>query len=377
MMAHPMTSPRRGRTFRRGGLLIAAALSAAAFAAPGAAHAAPCPGADVPLNQATIAQRAQASDALICLANDARANAGLPQLTPDQSLSDFARSKSDRVTRNYPNDACGGVADNGFPNSVCVESVEVLVPAPTAQQLFDGILTGNGNAIMNPDVTTIGAGVSNGNPTDGPTGAGMTADVLTIRSPDAGGNTGGGNTGGGNTGGGNGDCAGADAPITQDTIGVAEDAITCLVNKERANAGLAPLAVNATLHGTATAHSTDMVGRQFFAHTNPDNNTFCDRIQAAGWPGAQCQDTDQGPRTACTNCRENIGWRGAGATPNDFMYDPAHGGQDGWMTEPPDANGHRWHREAILGPYNAIGVGLVVGDPEGGDGVTATQDFGG
>ena len=59
------------------------------------------------------------------------------------------------------------------------------------------------------------------------------------------------------------------------------------------------------------------------------------------------------------------------------MYDPAHGGQDGWMTEPPDANGHRWHREAILGPYNAIGVGLVVGDPEGGDGVTATQDFGG
>src|SRR5439155_22020072 len=138
------TTPKSSRARRRVGILAAAALALGAFAAPGAAHAANCPGADVPLNHATIAQRAQASDALICLANDARANAGLSPLTVDQSLSDFAPNKSDTISRGYHNDACGGVAENGFPFSVCVESVEVLVPSPTAQQLFDGILTGNG-----------------------------------------------------------------------------------------------------------------------------------------------------------------------------------------------------------------------------------------
>src|SRR5205823_5134110 len=112
----------------------------------------------------------------------------------------------------------------------CVESVEVLVPAPTPRQLIDGILTGNGNAIENPDVTTIGAGVSNGNPKDGPTGAGVTADVLTVTPTNAGNNGGGGNPPA------NGACANADTPITQDTINVAEDAVACLVNKERTNA---------------------------------------------------------------------------------------------------------------------------------------------
>ncbi|HEY3190217.1 MAG TPA: hypothetical protein VGJ70_22185, partial [Solirubrobacteraceae bacterium] len=152
------TSPGRGRTFRRTGLLMAAALSATAFAAPGAAHASNCPGADTPLNHANAATLNQARDAMICVANEARAIRGLSQLTPDQSLSDFARSKSDRVVRRYPNNACDGVPENGFPNTVCVESAEVLVPAPTPRQLIDGILTGNGNAIENPDVTTIGAG---------------------------------------------------------------------------------------------------------------------------------------------------------------------------------------------------------------------------
>src|SRR5439155_22544376 len=142
------------------------------------------------------------------------------------SLSDFARNKSDTIARGANNVACGGVAENVLAFSVCVESVEVLVPAPTPRQLIDGILTGNGNAIENPDVTTIGAGVSNGNPKDGPTGAGVTADVLTITPTNAG------TTGGGANPPANGDCAGADTPITQANLSAAEGAITCLVNKD-------------------------------------------------------------------------------------------------------------------------------------------------
>ena len=206
------TTPKTSRARRRVGVLAAAALAVGAFAAPGAAHAASCPGADVPLNgpNVTLGQQRQASDALICVANEARAIRGLSQLTVDQSLSDFARNKSDTITRGSNNVACGGVAENVLPFSACVESVEVLVPAPTPRQLIDGILTGNGNAIENPDVTTIGAGVSNGNPKDGPTGAGVTADVLTITPTNAG------TTGGGASSGnqnppvgpvGDGDCA--------------------------------------------------------------------------------------------------------------------------------------------------------------------------
>ena len=111
-----------------------------------------------------------------------------------------------------------------------------------------------------------------------------------------------------------------------------------------------------------------MVTRQFFNHVNPDGVAWCGRISAAGYP-AQCTADN-----LCQYCRENIAYQGAGATANDLMYDP----QNGWMTHPAGADGHQWHRETILdSQLKAIGVGVVIGDPKGGDGVTATQDFGG
>jgi uncharacterized protein YkwD len=158
-------------------------------------------------------------------------------------------------------------------------------------------------------------------------------------------------------------CAGADTPITQANLAAAEDTIVCLTNLERRKAGLAPLTVNATLQGTARAHSQDMVQRRYFQHYLSGEPTECQRITAAGYRYGWCG--------------ENIASDPSSAvTPNKFMYDP----QTGWMTHPPGPDGHQWHRENILNPnFKDIGVGVVVGyykTGPGSAGATATQDFG-
>ncbi|MDX2545841.1 CAP domain-containing protein [Streptomyces sp. WI04-05B] len=58
--------------------------------------------------------------------------------------------------------------------------------------------------------------------------------------------------------------------------------VTDLTNRERARAGLAPLATDALLTRAAQAHSTDMVVRAFYSHTGPDGSRPWDRAAAAG-----------------------------------------------------------------------------------------------
>lgn len=58
--------------------------------------------------------------------------------------------------------------------------------------------------------------------------------------------------------------------------------VTDLTNRERARAGLPPLATDALLTRAAQAHSTDMVVRAFYSHTGPDGSQPWDRAAAAG-----------------------------------------------------------------------------------------------
>ncbi|GAA0318045.1 CAP domain-containing protein [Streptomyces turgidiscabies] len=58
--------------------------------------------------------------------------------------------------------------------------------------------------------------------------------------------------------------------------------VTDLTNRERARAGLPPLATDALLTRAAQAHSTDMVVRAFYSHTGPDGGQPWDRAAAAG-----------------------------------------------------------------------------------------------
>ena len=71
-----------------------------------------------------------------------------------------------------------------------------------------------------------------------------------------------------------------------------------LHNAMRANAGLPPLALDATLTGTARAFAAELARRDVLTHTSSDGSSPWDRIYAAGYPrvavgenAAQGQDT--------------------------------------------------------------------------------------
>lgn len=106
-------------------------------------------------------------------------------------------------------------------------------------------------------------------------------------------------------------------------------------NRERAGAGLPPLAVDPVLTAAAQAHSADMVARAFYSHTSPEGRQPWDRAAAAGSTRRTI-----GENIAC-------GQR----SPAEVV--------DGWMHSP-------GHRANILKPdFTHIGVGFAGGGPKG------------
>ena len=128
-------------------------------------------------------------------------------------------------------------------------------------------------------------------------------------------------------------------------------AVRCLVNVERARAGLAALHADRRLARAASRFSTAMVREGFFAHVSPEGSTLSSRARGAGYPGGTLGET--------------IGW-GSGdlATPAAIV--------DAWMNSPP-------HRAVLLnGEFRRIGVGVEDGAPGGVDGAaTVTAALGG
>lgn len=59
-------------------------------------------------------------------------------------------------------------------------------------------------------------------------------------------------------------------------------AVADLISDHRTSQGLGPLAWSDELGAFAQAFAEDMRDRNFFSHTDPDNNGFPDRLNAAG-----------------------------------------------------------------------------------------------
>ena len=149
-------------------------------------------------------------------------------------------------------------------------------------------------------------------------------------------------------------CAGADLVPDAGNLAQVGQATLCLLNDERAAAGLRPLAYSAALSQPSAAYSTRMVSENFFAHESPDGTTLESRLTAARYI-APDGDWFVG---------ENLAWgQGNLATARSIAI--------AWMNSP-------GHRHNILEPeFTEVGIGIVAGTP--GDpawGATYTTDFG-
>jgi uncharacterized protein YkwD len=149
-------------------------------------------------------------------------------------------------------------------------------------------------------------------------------------------------------------CPGADAVPTAGTIAQSSQATLCLLNNERAAAGLHPVAETPGLTQPSAAYSARMVAEDFFAHVSPDGGTLVDRLTAARYIAPDGDWT----------VGENIAWgQGELGTPRNIVV--------AWMNSP----GHR--HNILTGEFTEIGIGIAVGSPGTPTwGATYTTDFG-
>jgi uncharacterized protein YkwD len=150
-------------------------------------------------------------------------------------------------------------------------------------------------------------------------------------------------------------CANAAVQPESGNLPTVADATLCLLNGERADRGLASLAIDGRLQRAALAHGGDMVDHLYFAHDGRDGSKPADRIRAAGYLSSG----------GAWRIGENLAWgTGALATPRAIV--------DAWMASP-------GHRANILQPaYREIGFGVIAGNPAARDtgGATFVTEFG-
>lgn len=135
-------------------------------------------------------------------------------------------------------------------------------------------------------------------------------------------------------------------------------AALCLVNRERAANGEAPLNLNGDLDNAAQEHSESMASSGYFEHTAPGGGGFLQRLQAAGYLTS--------PRVLY-NVGENIAWGSLqDATPGAIVA--------AWMASP----GHR--ANILNSEFRDVGIGIVARLPgalgAGSAGAMYTEDFG-
>ena len=150
-------------------------------------------------------------------------------------------------------------------------------------------------------------------------------------------------------------CADVDIMPAADNLAAVTAATMCLVNGERADAGLPPLSGNAKLDQSSIAHSQDMVAKSYFDHRGPDGRDVTDRVRLTGYI----------PQNAGWTVGENLAWgTGTLATPRAIVQ--------AWMNS-------QGHRENILrSAFKEAGQGIVLGNPRAadGEGATYTMNFG-
>jgi uncharacterized protein YkwD len=134
----------------------------------------------------------------------------------------------------------------------------------------------------------------------------------------------------------------------------AQDAVLCLINERRKKQGLKRLRSNGSLRAAAQSHSHAMDAANFFSHDGANGSSPLSRIRSTGYLGG----------AGNWGIAENIRWgEGSLASPRAAV--------SAWMRS-------AGHRQAMLGRYREVGIGVALGSPAGGGGNAAiyTADFG-
>jgi len=138
--------------------------------------------------------------------------------------------------------------------------------------------------------------------------------------------------------------------------GQARAAVLCLVNRERARAGVRPLRRHRDLQRAAQRHTDRMLAAGCFSHQCGGEPDLGARLENAGYLDGNLRRWVYG---------ENLAWgMGSRGTPAAVVA--------AWMDSPP-------HRATMLTPgFREIGVGFGLGTPTGGGapGGTYTIDLG-
>jgi uncharacterized protein YkwD len=153
-------------------------------------------------------------------------------------------------------------------------------------------------------------------------------------------------------------CQNTELTPTPANLEAVRAAVLCLVNRERAQNGDAPLILNPQLTQAAEGHGHEMVADDYFQHVSPSGLSPVDRIRGTGYiPG-----TNVGYVIG-----ENLAWGTLGlATPQAIVA--------AWIASP----GHL--ANILETQYTETGLGITPQVPpslsEGSAGATYTQEFG-
>jgi uncharacterized protein YkwD len=131
------------------------------------------------------------------------------------------------------------------------------------------------------------------------------------------------------------------------TLTRSERTMLDLINRARANRGLARLRLRASLYRAARSHSLSMVRRDYFSHYSLDGSTVAQRARRAGYTSSGYTSWRVG---------EVIGWGSGsrGSAASVFRM---------WMNSSA-------HRKVLMGArWRDVGVGCVRGTYRGVDGV--------
>lgn len=151
-------------------------------------------------------------------------------------------------------------------------------------------------------------------------------------------------------------CPGAGTvPVDEASRVQASAALVCVVNRERARRGRAPLGESGLLGSAAAGHSADMVARKFFSHTGSNGSSLRQRVARTGYTRGR----------SAAYVGEALAWAfGSYAAPAQIVSSFLASAE---------------HRRTLLDRrFRDVGIGLVLGSPERGlpGGATATLTFG-